>query len=76
MTVIRVLVLMFMFMFVPMRVIVLMPGFMQMLVWIMKMNVPLPQQLPNEIVNSEKQERASCDAWEPRADSFIERRAE
>ena len=63
------------FVFVPMRMIVIMSGFVQMLVRIMKMHVAFAPYLPHKIVEAEKQKRAAGNARKPGADRFAERRA-
>lgn len=50
--------------------------FVKMFVWIMKMNVALADDLPNQIVEPEQQKRATGDPREPRADRLTQRRTE
>src|SRR5437899_7094928 len=50
--------------------------FVKMFMWIMKMNVALADDLPNQIVQPEQQKRATGDPREPRADRLTQRRTE
>ena len=56
--------------------IVIMFVFVEMFVWIMKMNVALADELPNQIVQPEQEKRATRDPRKPRADCSTQRRAE
>src|SRR6476619_7239596 len=61
--------------FVSMGMFMIVPRLVQMLVRIMKVNVPFAGHLPREVVKPEKQKRPAGDAREPGADAFAQNRA-
>ena len=75
-TIVPVIVIVSVRILVPVLVVMFMTRFIKMLVRIMKVDVPSPHHLANQIVNAEKQERSARDARKPHPDSFAQSCAE